>query len=196
MKDELDHKIAHKNIYRKKKPKLNVDQIYLWTRKFSVVWKTRCSALILSLGQADGGRGVRCLAHHVEGIRTAQETRRFDGRVEARVAPVVADDRVGEGGDVVERQVDGTVTRVHERSVFEQLQRIVENEIVVVAVTWHQDWVLKYNKNIVTLRLNFSNRKSISIRNYSGKIKQILTWWLTQEELQLRKYLLPAQNKI
>jgi len=56
----------------------------------------------LSLGQADGGRGVRRLAHHVKGVRAAQETRRFDGRVKARVAPVVADDRVGEGGDVVE----------------------------------------------------------------------------------------------
>ena len=64
------------------------------------------------------------------------------------MAPVVADDRVGERGDVVEREVDGAVARVHERGILEQLKRIIENEVMVVAIAGHQDWVLEQGKII------------------------------------------------
>ena len=111
----------------------------------------------MHLGQADG-RGGR-LAHHVERVGAAQEAGSLDGGVEARVAAVGGDDGVGKAGDVVQRKVDGGVAGVDERRVFEELKRIVENEVVVVFVARHQDGVLLDEHGVIGKELAEAGRR-------------------------------------
>ena len=92
----------------------------------------------------------------VKGVSSTQKARCFNGSVKAVMTAICGHHWLSKVSQVIQRQVYGRITRINERGRFEQVERFIKHEILLLITIEHQDRVLFHEQRMTSVGGTFN----------------------------------------